>query len=343
MLAVMFRKFFRFVFAGSSKLSTLSKYSLAPAQRKVVKLVSIFPTMDNFNPTLARYLLRIIETLFSIDKENMYCVKNTKIKDNLIGIRTYYPISMGPDQQSGAIVFYHGGGCVIGSVDTHDTLCRFIAKQAGLVVLSVDYRLAPEHKFPIPIEDSIYAWNWIVENAEDLAINLNKTGVAGDSAGGYLATSVCLQYLKPVLRNKPLRMPAFQWLLYPMLDLRRRTESFQRCNSGMILTRDLAIYFHEHFINDLSEIDNPVVSPVLTETLQGLPPTYILTLSHDPLMDEGQSYAAKLEQDGCTVFHQHSYDNMHGFPTFAGVCDSAKNTLVVSINGFQSLVPNINR
>jgi len=339
------QKLFRKLWRVESSMRPEADDSLTPAQARVVRLAQKFPPMHRFRPAIVRALYWALEQPFSLDRVPMSRIVDYRFAADVsstagdeMGLRVYYPTASIDGAPRPAMVYYHGGGCVIGSVATHDILCRFIAEKTGLVVLSVDYRCAPGVKFPVPVEDAISAWNWVSDNAQLLGIDIGKTGVGGDSAGAYLATSVCLQFLQPALKHKPQVMPAYQWLLYPMLDLRGETASYQRCTDGMLLTRDFMFYLRDHYLNDLSEASDPIASPVLTESLAGLPPTYVLTLQHDPLVDEGQCYVALMQDQGCQVEHQHHPNCMHGFVTFAGVCPDAHQVLVDAAQGLKILV-----
>jgi acetyl esterase len=306
-----------------------------------------FPPLQRFRPGLVRPLHWCIERPFSPDKEVMAKVRDYTVPvvsaktgkgSATIKLRAYYPDQPGSSQPRPAMVYFHGGGCVFGSVASHDIFCRYVARYSGQVVLSVDYRCAPEFKFPVPVEDAICAWNWVCENAAKLNVDIARTGVGGDSAGGYLATSVCLQQLKPALASVPLIMPAYQWLFYPMLDLRCETESYQRCTGGMLLTQDLMHYFRRHYLNNAQERNNPVASPLLTESLAGLPPTFLLTAGHDPLVDEGQSYAAALKEQNCPLVQRHYPNCMHGFTALSGICQDARKAVDEAIQVLPELL-----
>ncbi len=322
---------------------------LTPAQARFIRIAERFPALQRFRPGVFRPLHWCIERPFSPDKEKMARVQDYRVPVVSAGaakgaatikVRAYYPLQAHSSQPQPAVVYFHGGGCVIGSVASHDIFCRYVARHSGQVVLSVDYRRAPEFKFPVPVEDAISAWNWVCENAAELNVDIARTGVGGDSAGAYLATSICLQQLKPALASIPLIMPAYQWLLYPMLDLRCETESYQRCTEGMLLTQDLMHYFREHYLNHAHERNNPVASPLLTESLAGLPPTFLLTVGHDPLMDEGQSYAAALKEQNCSLVQRHYLACMHGFIAFSGVCQEARKAVDEAIQALPELLQN---
>ncbi|HEX7378873.1 MAG TPA: alpha/beta hydrolase [Pirellulales bacterium] len=230
----------------------------------------------------------------------------TKEKGDEIPIRIYRP------QRSGVLpglVYFHGGGWVLGSIDTHDGLCRSIANAAECVVVSVDYRLAPEHPFPAGASDTFFALAWVVFNAESLGIDPWRVVVGGDSAGGNLAAVATLMAReyggRPAL--------AGQVLLYPITDCDFNTSSYLNYGDGHLLTRDAMAWFFKHYLPADIWADDPFISPLRAESLRGLPPALVITAECDPLCDEGNAYARRLEADGVPV-RWHCYPGMiHGF------------------------------
>ncbi|WP_371406971.1 alpha/beta hydrolase [Kribbella sp. NBC_00662] len=208
----------------------------------------------------------------------------------------------------GLLVFFHGGGWVVGDLNTHDALCRAIAADAGIRVLSVDYRLAPEAPAPTAAEDAIAAFTWAVEHAEDLGVDPDLIAVGGDSAGGNLAAVVAQQ---TVWRGLP--HPALQVLLYPAVDLVARRPSRDLFSEGFILSENDIIWYRDHYTPDPTLRPDPIVSPIRAKNLTGLPPTYLTTAGFDPLRDEGLEYAEALRSAGNRLTHVPHPTLCHGY------------------------------
>lgn len=209
--------------------------------------------------------------------------------------------------RGGLLVFFHGGGWVVGDLGTHDALCRAIAADAGIRVLSVDYRLAPEAPAPTAAEDAIAAFTWAVDHAEDLGADPTLVAVGGDSAGGNLAAVVAQQTVR-----RGLPQPALQVLLYPAVDLVARRPSRDLFSEGFLLTEEDIIWYRDHYTPDPTLRPDPIVSPLRAEDLTGLPPTYLTTAGFDPLRDEGLEYAAALTAAGNPLTHAHHPTLPHG-------------------------------
>lgn len=214
-------------------------------------------------------------------------------EDTEIKVRIYTPEGQGPFP---LFVYYHGGGWVIGDLETADPSCRMIANRTGRVVVSVDYRLSPEYKFPIPVEDSYTALQWVSENASSINGNASNLVVGGDSAGGNLSAVVSLISKE---QNGP--DIAGQVLIYPVTALGYDTGSYQEFQQGFGLDRDLMIWFGDYYINNDDDRKNKYVAPLLSEDLSNLPPAYVLTAENDVLRDEGLAYAERLKQAGVRV------------------------------------------
>ncbi|MGW9309391.1 alpha/beta hydrolase [Saccharomonospora azurea] len=215
---------------------------------------------------------------------------------------------------SGLLVFYHGGGWVVGSRRSHDNTARFLAKYAGVRVLSVEYRLAPEHPFPAAQEDALTAFDFAHEKAGDLGADPRRVAVGGDSAGGNLA-AVTAQ----VATRRGGGVPAFQLLLYPGVDATRRRRSRELFADGFFLTDDHMTWFIDHYAPEGVDRSDPTLSPLLADDLSGLPPAYIATAGFDPLRDEGEAYAARLADAGVPVALSRQSDLIHGYANFLGV------------------------
>ena len=231
-------------------------------------------------------------------------------------IRLYTPRGTGPFP---LLVFFHGSGFVLCSLDTHDGMCRNLCAGAGCAVASVDYRLAPEHKFPAAIDDCLHATRWAAAHAAELGANARHIAVGGDSAGGNMAAVTALR-----VRDEGGLVLCAQLLLYPVTDYYTPgTPSYQENAEGYGLTRDTMKWFWGHYLSDASEGAHPHASPLRATDLSGLPPALVITAEYDPLRDEGELYAEKLRAAGVPIALTR-YDGVnHGFMFWVGVVDKS--------------------
>ena len=211
-------------------------------------------------------------------------------------------------------MFFHGGGWVIGTRASHDNAFRFLAKHAGVRVLSIEYRLAPEYPFPSATEDALAAFEYAVAKASDLGADPARIAVGGDSAGGNLAAVTAQQTVK---RGGP--APAFQLLIYPATDFARRYRSRDLFADDLFLTDVHMKWFEGHYVPEGTDLTDPRLSPLLADDLSGLPPALVVTAGFDPLRDEGEAYAEKLREAGVEVAVRRHADLIHGFLNFTGV------------------------
>ncbi len=205
------------------------------------------------------------------------------------------------------IVYHHGGGFVLGSILSHDGECRAMALRTGAMVISVDYRLAPEHPFPAAADDATAAYLWVVENASALGADPARMAVAGDSAGGNVAAVVALD-----LRDHPHR-PVFQCLIYPATDFTRSHPSHQHFREGFFLTRKSIDWFLDHYVPAGTDLKHPRASPLFADSHADLPPAYVVTAGFDPLRDEGRAYAEALQAAGVRTEYTCAEGLVHGF------------------------------
>jgi acetyl esterase len=216
-------------------------------------------------------------------------------------------------QTAPLLVFFHGGGFVVGDLESHDGLCRMICRDAAVHVLSVEYRLAPEHKAPAAVDDCVAAYRWALEHAVTLGADPSRIGVGGDSAGGTLAALVTLRS-----REEGIPQPALQVLLYPGLDLCGRSRSRSLFSDGFFVTKKEIEWFMELFLDGADiAADDAQVSPLRTADLSGLAPALVITAGFDPLRDEGNEYAAALCSAGVTVDHRQFDTLAHGFASLS--------------------------
>mgnify|MGYP001218689139 CR=1 FL=1 len=220
------------------------------------------------------------------------------------------------------LVYFHGGGWVIGDLDTHDVACRTLAAGAGVAVLAVDYRLAPEHRFPAAVDDCIAAVRFARAEAAALGADAARIAVGGDSAGGNLAAVACL-----ALRDAGEPVPAFQLLIYPATDMRAVAPSHTANGQGYMLTADSIAYYREHYMPDAAEWADWRASPLLAADHAHLPPALVLTAGFDPLRDEGRQYADALSGAGVACQYICFERQIHGFVTMGRVIDEANTAL----------------
>jgi acetyl esterase len=233
-----------------------------------------------------------------------------------IPIRLYRPVKK---DTLPALVYFHGGGFVICNLDTHDRQCRALANASGCAVISVDYRLAPEHKYPAAVEDAYAATKYVAEHAAEFGVDPNRIAVGGDSAGGNLATVVSL-----LSRDRGGPRLKFQLLIYPMVDFYDQSPSMQHYSKDYFLTREGMDWFTESYLPNREAGLEPSASPTNATDLRGLPPAMVLTAECDPLRDQGETYARKLQGAGVAVELKRYEGMFHPFFQFGAILDTAK-------------------
>lgn len=233
-----------------------------------------------------------------------------------IPLRLYTPERDGPLP---VLMYFHGGGWVLGDLESHDGVCRALTNAANCLVVSVDYRLAPEHKFPAAAEDAYAATQWVAEHAARLGGDPDRVAVAGDSAGGNLAAAVAL-----MARARGGPALVYQLLIYPVTDSSLDTTSCRENAQGYFLTLDSMRWFWNHYLRGDADRENPYAAPLRANDLRGLPPALVITAEFDPLRDEGEAYAARLRTAGVSTDLKR-YDGMiHGFFSMGAVVDQAR-------------------
>ena len=217
----------------------------------------------------------------------------------------------------GVIIYYHGGGWVIGAIDDFDNLGRTLAQRSSCVVVLVDYRLAPEHRYPAAAEDAWAALEWVAAHKAELASESAPVVVMGDSAGGNLAAIVALR----ARESGP--AVSLQVLVYPVTDCDMENASYRDPENQLLLSRDSMVWFWDHYSPDLKARKNADASPLAVSDLSGLPPAVVFTAEHDPLRDEGEAYAQRLREAGVPVEFRRFDGQMHGFFTLVNVLPGA--------------------
>jgi len=217
------------------------------------------------------------------------------------------------------VVYYHGGGHVVGDLDTHDQVCRFLAREIPARTLSIDYRLGPEHPFPAAVDDALAAFRWAHAEAERLDADSGRIAVAGDSAGGNLAAAVARL---ATADGGP--APAFQALIYPVTDYSARSPSYELFGKGFFLTAEEMDWYRANYFARPEDLSDPSASPLLADDLSGLPAAFVVTSGFDPLRDEGEEYAERLRSAGVPTTLRREPDLVHGFVNAVGLGGRAR-------------------
>ncbi|MCK5444036.1 MAG: alpha/beta hydrolase [Rhodospirillaceae bacterium] len=215
------------------------------------------------------------------------------------------------------IIFFHGGGFVLGNLESHDNLCRRLCRDTGALVLAIDYRLAPEHPCPAAADDAFDSVRWAKDNGATIGWGGDHLALSGDSAGANLAAVTAIR-----MRDTGETSASAQVLIYPVADTFTDTPSYQRCAEGYRLTRSLMTWFLDHYLPEGMDRTTPIAAPLRTPDLSNLPPALVITAGFDPLGDEGHAYAERLKAEGCKVEHMHFPGMIHGFCNMFGILDT---------------------
>ena len=236
-----------------------------------------------------------------------------------------------------AILFFHGGGWVMGTLEGYDLICRYFCARTGCAVIAVDYRLAPEHKFPAAIDDAVAAFRWLAGEAVELGIDPARIVIAGDSASGNIAAVAAR-----LMRDEP-RPPCLQWLMFPATDLAFDTPSYRSCGEGFFVTRAAMEWFRGHYLNDPAEVADPRASPLRAPDLAGVAPALVFTNGIDPLRDEGQAYADRLVAAGVKTIHREFDSLIHGFVGMRGALQAAARAMDDMVAGLRHELAGLGR
>jgi acetyl esterase len=295
---------------------------LDPQAQKIVDAMAALnlKPVEKSTPDEARESMRVrTAALGPFDEVAAVADHRVGVDGGEITVRVYSPEGPGPHP---ALVFYHGGGWVIGDLYTHDGICRSLTNAAGCVVASVGYRLAPEFKYPVAVEDAYSAIAWVVASASRLGIDPRRVAVAGDSAGGNLATVVAL-----MARDRGGPRLVHQVLVYPVTNHDFSSLSYRENATDYVLTAEAMRWFWRHYLAREEQGKEPLASPLLAPNLGGLPSALVITAECDPLRDEGEAYAARLRDAGVPVTLTRYAGMFHGFFRMTRILDKARAAL----------------
>jgi acetyl esterase len=242
--------------------------------------------------------------------------------------RIYTPSGTGPFP---VLVYFHGGGWVIGNLDAYDATCRALTNAAGCIVVAMEYRLAPEHKFPAAPEDCYAATQWVAANAAAIGGDPARLAIGGDSAGGNLTAVVA-----HMARDRGGPALRYQLLVYPVTDYHFDTASYRENAEGYLLTKDAMVWFWNHYLRSTTDGTNPLASPLRAANLRGLPPAMVLTAEFDPLRDEGEAYAARLQEAGVPVTLRRYEGMIHGFFSLGAVFTQGQQAIADAAAGLRA-------
>jgi len=299
---------------------------LHPDARALLDLIEErkLPAMHTLTPVDARAFYRDRRFFTQPAPPDVGAVIDTRCQGphGAIPLRVYRPLGAGASPTKGSslpvLVYYHGGGWTIGDLDTHDVLCRELCNGSGAVVVAVDYRMGPEHRFPAAVDDCTAATAWVHAQADELGVDRSRLAVGGDSAGGNLAAVIAI-----AARDSGAFPIAYQLLIYPATDMRRGHPSHTTNGSGYLLTTETIAYYHDHYITDAAHDLDWRASPLLHPDLSNLPPALVLTAGFDPLRDEALEYANRLAAAGNRATYVCFDRQIHGFITMGKVIDEA--------------------
>jgi acetyl esterase len=285
--------------------------TLDPEVQQLLDLIKAVgrPALDSLPPPEAREAYKAGRTVLQPEPADVASVRDLTVPGpgGPIPVRLYRAIGTDGGQKLPCLVYYHGGGWVIGDIDSHDVLCRRLANGANCAVLSVDYRLAPEHKFPAAFDDAVAAMRFAVDQAEQIGVDPNRVAVGGDSAGGNLAAAAAL-----AARDAGLGL-TYQVLIYPATDMTMSLDSYKRVTDGFPLVARTMDWFVGHYLRSEADKYDWRASPLRAASLRGTAPAIVIVAAHDPLADDGLAYARRLEQDGVRVISSYFSGQLHGF------------------------------
>ena len=279
------------------------------------------PSFDTMTPAEARQAYLDARVAVSPEPPDIAAVRDLVAPGpgGEIPLRLYRGLGTDPGTALPVLMFFHGGGWVIGGLDTHDVVCRWLANAAGCAVVSVDYRLAPEARFPAAVEDCVAATTFVADQAAALGVDASRIAVGGDSAGGNLAAVVCLH-----ARAHGGPRPCFQLLFYPATEFAMNHPSYTTRGEGYGLSHTVMVWFREQYLRTPADQADWRASPLRAADFSGLPSAYVVTAGFDPLCDEGEAYAARLAAAGVEVVLRQMPGQIHGFVTMGRLIPEAQ-------------------
>ncbi|MFC4559729.1 alpha/beta hydrolase [Virgibacillus kekensis] len=302
--------------------------NLSPESKAYLEAFNQMPAMHEMDPQSVRNMMAEapvpeleLEPVAKVEDKLIPGYQGEEIK-----VRIYTPEGEGPFP---VFVYYHGGGWVLGDIEISDPSCRVLANKTKHVVVSVDYRLSPEYKFPVPVEDAYAALTWVKENASSLNVSDSNIVVGGDSAGGNLAAA-----LTHMTRDRKGPEISAQVLIYPVTDLSYDTGSYKEFAVGFGLDRKLMIWFGDHYVNNQADTQNVYAAPLRADKLDGLPPAFVITCENDVLRDEGKAYADKLSQSGVPTEYFCQEGIVHGYFTNMAVFPNQIHSAIEKVSNF---------
>lgn len=303
-------------------LDQYAKFNAPPIESVTPHTARNLPTLKNaVEEMLAESFMTRAMTLAKPNPEPVGTIKHILIPNQSgeLPARVFTPSGDGPFP---VLVYFHGGGWVIANLDVYEASCRALCNAAGCIVVSVAYRQAPENKYPAPMDDAFTATQWVMSHAADLGGEPSCVAVAGESAGGNLATVTCLR-----ARDEGAPLPIAQLLIYPVTDYRMNAPSYQSQADARPLSAAMMPWFWQHYLGDFRQGAEPYASPLLANDLRGLPPALVITAEFDPLHDEGLAYAQRLADAGVPTRHTRYDGVMHEFFGLAGAISKAKDAV----------------
>lgn len=298
---------------------------LDPQAELVLGLVkkAALPELWQLTPDQAReqYQLRVAKLA---PKVEVYRTVDRRLPGagSELPVRVYHPREAKPGELFPVLLWFHGGGFVIGNLDTHDCACRMLCTRADCIVVAVDYRLAPEHKFPAAVEDCMAALRWVTLHAREIGADAGRIAVGGDSAGGNLA-AVCAI----LARNEGFPKLGFQLLIYPCTAPEPETPSHRKFADGYLLTRNTITWFYKQYLRSRSDVNDFRFGPLIADDLSALPPALVLVAGYDPLRDEGVDYAKRLIDAGNRVTLVNFEGMIHGFYLMGAAVEAANRAI----------------
>jgi len=299
-------------------------HPLTPETQVALKLMALQPEppVDERVPAKERLATTVKAAMVAGPTLPLAVVENRTIAGAAGPLKARLYVPHGAPDPSPLMVYFHGGGWVVGDLDSHDSVCRFLAHEGTFRVLSVDYRLAPEHKHPAAVDDATAAFRAVVKEAKALGADPKRIAVGGDSAGGHLSAAVCLD-----AKADGGPMPAYQLLIYPVTDMSRKARSYALFPEGFFLTSAEMDWYIGHYLAASEDASDPRASVLLAENLSGLPPAFVATAGYDVLRDEGEAFAKRLEEAGVDVTLRRYEGYIHGFANTANLARGSRRAM----------------